>query len=104
MKNKKYTVINGEVKEIKFVEKREKANQFTFCMFSIANIDNTEKETENIYSYKQGNLNVEIALEDDVIFNEISTANLYKRIDNVWDYVSDIGSSETKKPWYKFWK
>ncbi len=126
MKKQKYTVINGEVKEVNFVEKRE--NTIYLCLYF------SDKKIQNIYTYKQGNLNVEIALEDDVIFNEKSTANLYKLVleqdkrfkdftdkgkdkdtisegdDMFLSFTSCSGgvgleiAKKPKKPWYKFWK
>lgn len=126
MKKQKYTVINGEVKEVAFVEKRENTIYLGLCF--------SDKKIQNIYTYKQGNLNVEIPLEDDVIFNEKSTANLYKLVleqdkrfkdfkdkgkdkdiisegdDMFLSFTSCSGgvgleiTKKPKKPWYKFWK
>jgi hypothetical protein len=135
MKKQKYTVINGEVKEVTFVEKRKIPQTFTsYMIHSYTTYSDIDREYQNIYTYKQGNLNVEIPLEDDVIFNEKSTANLYKLVleqdkrfkdfkdkgkdkdiisegdDMFLSFTSCSGgvgleiTKKPKKPWYKFWK
>ena len=128
MKKQKYTVINGEVKEVTFVEKRETSSYHRYFGIEFFN------GIQNIYTYKQENLNVEIPLEDDVIFSEKSTANLYKLVleqdkrfkdftdkgkdkdiisegdDMFLSFTSCSGgvgleiAKKPKKPWYKFWK
>jgi len=128
MKKQKYTVINGEVKEVNFVEKRETSSYHRYFGIEFFN------GIQNIYTYKQENLNVEIPLEDDVVFSEKSTANLYKLVleqdkrfkdfkdkgkdkdtisegdDMFLSFTSCSGgvgleiTKKPKKPWYKFWK